>query len=768
MAYIFGFDTADSLEGGPENDTVDGFGGLDTLSGLGGNDILLGGTEPDTLIGGVGADTLYGGAGSDTASYANALASVRVALDGSLAATGDALGDVFDSIEALLGTPFADTLRGDALPNGIVGGAGNDLLQGGDGGDVIYGLAGDDTVEGGAGGDILFGGSTDLLLDRGSIGNDSFSGGDGNDSIIANGDGAHTIDGGAGQDTIYAVGLNSVIFGGGSTWVFENGLVSRASRERLEGGAGNDTIYGSDKEGSAYGLQLGLQATNTWADWLLGSGGNDLLIGGIYNGVWRGGVGDEPLGAFFDGGPGDDTITGTLGADTLMGGHGNDFLRLAPIGAPNDPHQGDLSFSIRESLSLDPTDELSPSRSIGSHWDVFARFLPVSEDPLNLADPHHIEGLIGNDRRNELYGNKGANTLIGLGGNDTLSGKDGADSLDGGAGDDSLDGGAGDDTLAGGDGNDFYDFVTPGDVVIERPGGGEDTIGVWISFTLAALPEIEHLRLRELREQGVSGPVIADPINGTGNALANSILGNSAANVLAGAGGDDILFGAAGDDVLNGGPGADTLRGSTGNDRYVVDDAGDQAEEILGDGRDLVIASVDWTLTDGIENLTLTGLADLDGTGNALVNRLAGNAGANALSGLGGNDAIIGGAGADTLDGGVGRDALTGGADADLFLFADPSQGLDRVTDFTPGLDRLGFASAAFGALPAGVLDAAHFVARASYGATTASGVPQFIFHTGTFVLSFDADGRGGAAAQRIAVLTGTPVLTPDDLIIVG
>ncbi|MDR5653758.1 calcium-binding protein [Ruixingdingia sedimenti] len=73
--------------------------------------------------------------------------------------------------------------------------------------------------------------------------------------------------------------------------------------------------------------------------------------------------------------------------------------------------------------------------------------------------------------------------------------------------------------------------------------------------------------------------------------------------------------------------------------------------------------------------LTLTGTADIDGTGNALDNLIVGNAGGNSLSGGAGRDTLQGGLGADTLDGagdedhlhgGAGRDSLSGGAARDV------------------------------------------------------------------------------------------------------
>ena len=169
---------------------------------------------------------------------------------------------------------------------------------------------------------------------------------------------------------------------------------------------------------------------------------------------------------------------------------------------------------------------------------------------------------------------------------------------------------------------------------------GIDTVQSSISFSLAdpvhAIGDIENLTLT-----GTAA------INATGNALDNVLIGNSGANVLTGLDGND---------TLNGGGGADHLFGGTGNDTYVVDNAGDIVDETGGSGIDTVQSSVSFSLADpvhaigDIENLTLTGTANINATGNALDNVLIGNSG---------NNVLIGGAGADTLDGGGGTDTAS-------------------------------------------------------------------------------------------------------------
>lgn len=131
-------------------------------------------------------------------------------------------------------------------------------------------------------------------------------------------------------------------------------------------------------------------------------------------------------------------------------------------------------------------------------------------------------------------------------------------------------------------------------------------------------------------------------------------------------------------------------------------------------------SSVSTTLADGVRNLTLTGAARINGTGNALDNVINGNGNANVLRGGAGNDALngragndildggighdrlTGSAGNDILDGGTGRDVLTGGVGADRFRFTAPrsfgTAQADRITDFSSSEgDRIEISRRAFG-----------------------------------------------------------------------
>ena len=139
-----------NVSGGAGNDRLDGNAGNDKLYGRGGNDVLHGGT---------GGDRLDGGAGTDYASYSGAGAGLRADLLSRSLNTGDATGDIYVSIENLIGSAHADALRGNNAANAIKGGTGNDTLMGQGGNDTLDGGVGNDLLYGGAGRDVLVGGS---------------------------------------------------------------------------------------------------------------------------------------------------------------------------------------------------------------------------------------------------------------------------------------------------------------------------------------------------------------------------------------------------------------------------------------------------------------------------------------------------------------------------------------------------------------------------------------------------------------------------------
>ncbi|MCB1432167.1 MAG: calcium-binding protein [Alphaproteobacteria bacterium] len=140
--------------------------------------------------------------------------------------------------------------------------------------------------------------------------------------------------------------------------------------------------------------------------------------------------------------------------------------------------------------------------------------------------------------------------------------------------------------------------------------------------------------------------------------------------------------------------------------------------------------------------------------------RLIGSAGNDTLRGGALDDWLDGGRHKDLLIGGPGSDLLTGGADADVFMFKRVTDGIDTISDWTPGegdvirVDASGFG----GGLTAGALNANQLVLGTA--ATEAFG--QFLFDAATGDLSWDEDGTGGGAAVVLAHLMngGVPVAT--------
>ena len=173
QGHIWGGDLAyDGLAGSKGRDTILNRGVLTGDVALGGGEDrfdniggwlegeVRGGAGRDTFLPGDQAETFRGGAGFDMLDFTISPEGLRLALDGSLTATGRATGDRYIGIEGMRGSDSgADHLRGNARTNLLEGQGGADRLEGRAGADTLIGGAGNDTLTGGTGRDVLTGGA---------------------------------------------------------------------------------------------------------------------------------------------------------------------------------------------------------------------------------------------------------------------------------------------------------------------------------------------------------------------------------------------------------------------------------------------------------------------------------------------------------------------------------------------------------------------------------------------------------------------------------
>jgi Ca2+-binding RTX toxin-like protein len=342
----------------------------------------------------------------------------------------------------------------------------------------------------------------------------------------------------------------------------------------------------------------------------------------------------------------------------------------------------------------------------------------------------------------------GTTSFLGTADNNWIKSGAGNDDLGGGDGNDYLNGGKGADLLGGGKGDDTYIVDNSGDIIAEFLNSGTDTVESSLTWTLKA--NLENLTLTGSAN-----------LNGTGNSLNNTLTGNT------------------GNNVLDGGAGTDRLVGGLGNDTYLVDSNRDVVVEKAGEGKDTVQSTATHSLTDNVENLALLGTTNINGTGNGFDNLITGNSGNNLLKGLDGYDTLIGGAGNDTFIGGAGNDTLTGGAGNDQFLFGSGAKftpthfGVDTVTDFVKGTDKISLSKVSFTALTSAVgnLNSSEFALINSavnelFLAGSSSAKIVYNSATGNLFYNQNAAIAGLGTGGSFATLSGLPSLGATDFLV--
>ncbi len=662
-AEIAGGRGNDLITGGSGSDSLDGGAGLDKLIGGAGNDTLSGGTEDDFLVGGAGADVLDGGEGFDVASYETATTSVSINL-ATGATTGDAVGDVFVSIEQLEGSHYADSLVGDASANILLGLKGDDSLQGGEGDDLLVGGEGADILEGEAGIDAVSYSSSAIGVSV-NLETTTASGGDAQGDVLLS---IEHLEGSEQADTLVGNDLDNILSGLGGN----DSLDGREGDDLLNGGVGADTLNGGEGIDtvsyitSATGVNVNLSAGTASGghaqgdvlisiENLVGSQFTDTLVGSIADNIINAGLGLS------------DQVNGDNGEDLLI-----------------------IDYSVRDTGTGVISSGSSAYRNVSSTNSSTLDYISYTS-----IERFQFTGTSKSDRFLTNSSADGTDTLLGGDGDDTLTSYGGDDSLDGGNGNDSLDGGQGNDIINAGAGNDTVKVFLGENSIDQLDGGaGIDTLSADLSHQSVNIVLDSTNPVSELNF--ANGTRIAnfemfqDIYTGSGNDRL----------VQLGRLNNDFRTG-RGNDIINAGLGAsDRVDGGNGEDLLILDySVEDTGTGITGSGSSAYrqISSTNGNTLDyisytSIERFQFTGTSKSDrfSTNSSAdgTDTLLGGDGDDTLTSYGGDDSLDGGNGNDSLDGGQGNDIINAGAGNDTVKVFLGENSIDQL-DGGAGIDTL-------------------------------------------------------------------------------
>jgi Ca2+-binding RTX toxin-like protein len=596
----------DTLQGTTGSDTLQGLAGNDTLNALAGDDLLDGGTGTDSLIGGADNDTFMVDNASDILVEATGEGSdlAKASVNYALADNAEVEKLELTGTNTLQGTGnnLANTITGNTAANTIAGGNGNDTIDGGTGADAMTGNAGNDKY--------FVENTGDTVTESASEGTDTV---DSRISFTLPGDvdnlelsGTSAIDG-TGND------LDNKITGNSAANVLDGDTnPTTSSGDSLVGGSGGNDTYIVDntadkvnENGTTATTEVDTVKSSVTFD-LSVADGTDIAVGKIENleltgtTTLTGGVGISGTGNALDnkitGNSKINDITGNAGKDTIDGGASADSMRG---GAGDDTYIVDNSSDrILDESTTTGTDTAKSS----VNFDLSTKGDNVEN--LELTGLSGISGT-GNAIANTITGNSAGNTI---------------------------NGGGGIDAMTGGNGNDIYVVDDTSDKVNETSTLTSEVDEVKSSATYTLTSAVAGNVKNNVENLTLTG---SGSIDGTGNALNNTITGNT---------GNNVIDGAAGNDAMSGG--AD-------NDTYSVDTTGDTVtESSTGGTGDTIKSVINYTLPTNVENLTLSGSGSINGTGNSSKNKIIGNGGNNILDGLTGGDTLS----ADSLVGNNGND----------------------------------------------------------------------------------------------------------------
>jgi Ca2+-binding RTX toxin-like protein len=452
---IYGGIGDDTLYGGPGNDILDGGPGGDAMEGEADNDLLRGGQGENKFVGGEGADTFsFSDAVSpgfrDASPYPNFTKfpgkepGVWIDLEKGIAKNGpikeggqDDSGPVLnlvDDPEKIVGSPYADYIKGTKGSEEIDGGPGADLIEGQGGGDKFDNLEGIDLkIEPGETPTKAFTERTKPEIGFGERDRDTSTyliGSDKHDGVTAREQG-HSVqfifDSGS-EASAYKI-VSPCTHASGSATVNCPGA-GWAGPVVVLGGSGSDNLKaeGESLERPGEVEMLG----GPGRDDLQGGAAEDLLVDGQKQ---HSGSKVEHL----RGGAGDDAIIGLQGSNVLVGGSGGDLLISGAIcrknaavygaeegGGGTDEGDNAQFHFLNNNTGVFADTEAQTIGQVGGKKGKCSNG-KTSED---MTDIRILEGspypdtFKGDPGTNLLLGRGGADTMIGRGGPDRINAKD--------------------------------------------------------------------------------------------------------------------------------------------------------------------------------------------------------------------------------------------------------------------------------------------------------------------------------------------------------